>query len=72
MYDLIQFLFSERPLWITPEGYRQLMMLAFAIQSDLQPTDKASIPSIKEFFLDDPTYQEESKKALSVLKKKIF
>ena len=72
MYDLIQFLFSERPLWITPEGYRQLMMLAFAIQSDLQPTDKASIPSIKEFFLDPPTYQEESKKALSVLKKKIF
>lgn len=72
MHDLIQFLFSERPLWITPEGYRQLMMLAFAMHQNPQPADKAIIPSVKEFFfIDPPTYKQEAKKALAVLKAKL-
>ncbi len=73
MHDLIQFLFSERPLWITSEGYRQLMMLAFAMHQNPQPNGKAIMPSVKEFFfIDPPTYKQEAKKALAVLKAKLY
>lgn len=72
MYDLIQLLFSERPLWMTPEGYRQLMMLALSMQNTHLPADKVDIPAVKEFFFfDPPTYKEEAHKALAKLKVKL-
>lgn len=68
MYDLLQLLLAERPLWITKEGYSQLMQFAFSMQG-AGSSDMVENPVARAFLgFDIPTYKQECSTALSALK----
>ena len=66
MNEILAILLSERPLFITSEGYRQMVM---AVLPYMKPSDAAEQPKVKSFFLDPPTYKEETDKAIAKLQK---
>lgn len=66
MNEILSILLSERPLFITSEGYRQMVMTVLPY---MKPSDAAELPKVKSFFLDPPLYKDETTKALSALKK---
>lgn len=67
MNELLRILLSERPLFITGDGYRLLVM---SVLPYMRLTDVAKVPDVSAFFgLDPPTYKEESDKAFAKLKK---
>lgn len=68
MNEILAILLSERPLFITSEGYRQMVM---AVLPYMKPSDAAEQPKVKSFFLDSPTYKEETDKAVAKLQKLI-
>ena len=68
MNEILAILLSERPLFITSEGYRQMVM---AVLPYMKPSDAAEQPKVKSFFLDPPTYKEETDKAVAKLQKLI-
>lgn len=61
MNEILAILLSERPLFITSEGYRQMVM---AVLPYMKPSDAAELPKVKSFFFDPPTYKEECDKAV--------
>ena len=62
MNEILAILLSERPLFITSEGYRQMVM---AVLPYMKPSDAAELPKVKSFFFDPPTYKEECDKAVA-------
>lgn len=67
MNELLRILLSERPLFITGEGYRLQVM---SVLPYLCLTDTGKIPEVSAFFgWDPPTYKEETDKAVARLKK---
>lgn len=68
MNEILAILLSERPLFITSEGYRQMVM---AVLPYMKPSDAAELPKVKSFFLDPPTYKEECDKAVARLQAQI-
>ncbi len=61
MNEILSILLSERPLFITSEGYRQMVMTVLPY---MKPSDAAELPKVKSFFLNPPTYKEECDKAV--------
>ena len=53
MNEILSILLSERPLFITAEGYRQMVM---AVLPYMKPSDTADLPKVKSFFFESPTY----------------
>lgn len=70
MNELQQILLSEAPLWISPSGYRQLMVAAFSLPSSCQTSTPQSSPSIPLFSLifEDKSYKQKCKEALALIK----
>jgi ClpP class serine protease len=68
MNEILAILLSERPLFITSEGYRQMVM---AVLPYMKPSDAAELPKVKSFFFDPPTYKEECDKAVARLQAQI-
>ena len=68
MNEILAILLSERPLFITSEGYRQMVM---AVLPYMKPSDAAELPKVKSFFLESPTYKEECDKAVVKLQQLI-
>ncbi len=67
MNELLRILLSERPLFITNEGYRLLVM---SVLPYMRLTDAAKVPDVSAFLgWDPPTYKEETDKAVARLKK---
>lgn len=64
MNELQQILLSEAPLWISPSGYRQLMVAAFSLPSAERPAAIASL------LFDEKTYKTKCKEALQGIKAK--
>ena len=64
MNEILSILLSERPLFITSEGYRQMVMMVLPY---MKPSDAAELPKVKNFFFDPPTYKEETDKAVARL-----
>ena len=64
MNELQQILLSEAPLWISPSGYRQLMVAAFSLPSAEPPAAIASL------LFDEKTYKTKCKEALQGIKAK--
>lgn len=67
MNEILSILLSERPLFVTSEGYRLLVMTLLPY---MRLTDGAKVPDVSAFFgWDPPTYKEETDKAVARLKK---
>lgn len=67
MNEILRILLSERPLFITSDGYRLLVM---SVLPYMRLTDAAKVPDVSAFFgWDPPTYKEETDKAVASLKK---
>lgn len=67
MNEILRILLSERPLFITNEGYRLLVM---SVLPYMRLTDAAKVPDVSAFLgWDPPTYKEETDKAVASLKK---
>lgn len=67
MNELLRILLSERPLFITGDGYRLLVMTVLPY---MRLTGTAKVPDVSAFFgWDPPTYKEETDKAVARLKK---
>lgn len=70
MNEIQQLLLSDMPLWISSSGYIQLMISAFPmVKMDALPIDKAKLPNSSQFFfLEEKTYQEETREQLDRIK----
>lgn len=67
MNELLRILLSERPLFITGDGYRLMVM---SVLPYMRLTDAAKVPDVSAFFgWDPPTYKDETDKAFAKLKK---
>lgn len=67
MNELLRILLSERPLFITGDGYRLLVMTVLPY---MRLTGTAKVPDVSAFLgWDPPTYKEEADKAFAKLKK---
>lgn len=71
MNELQQILLSEAPLWITPAGYRQLMVAAFS-SGKTAPVLAASAASLQSvfasLFLAEKPYRQKCREALQHIK----
>ena len=68
MNEIQQLLLSDRPLWISPSGYIQLMICAFPVlrHMDSTPFGKAKLPENSQFFFfDEETYQQKTEEQLA-------
>ena len=66
MNELLRILLSERPLFITGDGYRLLVMTVLPY---MRLAGTAKMPDVSAFFgWDPPTYKEETDKAFAKLK----
>lgn len=67
MNEILAILLSERPLFITSDGYRQMAMTVLPY---IRLNSSDELPKATEFFgWDPPTYKEENDKAVASLKK---